>query len=170
MGWSGWHINGAWWTAGEMGFSSLTFQEAGAQGPYLYNEGNGTDTFGLLWELRGSISLVSGVQQRPQKAGCYSLPHARGFTLPKTQWNSKNVNRVILKQIRPHRSDNLCRVTAVSNSECTTMKCKQLILKSPQDDPNLCFPYTTPAIPKGSHSIQNVMNSPWEQATKRKTT
>lgn len=31
-----------------MEFSSLTFREAGPQWPYLYNEGNGTDTFGFL--------------------------------------------------------------------------------------------------------------------------
>lgn len=48
MGWNGWHINGARLMAGEMEFSSLTFQEAGPQWPYLYNEGNGTDTFGFL--------------------------------------------------------------------------------------------------------------------------
>lgn len=64
MGWNGWHINGARLMAGEMEFSSLTFQEAGPQWPYLYNEGNGTDTEGWL---------------------LFSATHARGFTLPKTQ-------------------------------------------------------------------------------------
>lgn len=79
-------VNGRW-----NGFSSLTFQEAGPQWPYLYNEGNGTDTFGFLWELRGSISLVSGVPQRTQ-VGCYFLPHMHVASLyPKHNETVKTV-------------------------------------------------------------------------------